>query len=162
MRFGRPFNGLHIPSSLFSCRGKQGMRNIEGLFKCVKLVELDLRNNPIQRMPNYRLETIARIATLRVLDGQEITEQERTQARAFLSGTPVDEVASPAVVTAASAVTGIFGEELNEQLKIQEQISAKRKEEDEKRYAASSSLLLATNLMFHHQQGKKTRLLLQR
>jgi hypothetical protein len=115
-------------------RKQKGMRNIEGLFKCAKLVELDLRNNPIQRLPNYRLETIANIATLKVLDGKEVTEQERTQARAFLNGAHVDQVASPAAVTAASAVAGIFGEELNEQLKIQEQISAKRKEEDEKRY----------------------------
>lgn len=79
--------------------------------------------------------------SLLVLDGQKVTEAERAQARASFStssnGGAADDssLASPsqAPVTATGAEVGIFGEELNEQLKVQEQITAKRREEEERR-----------------------------
>ena len=97
--------------------------------------ELDLRNNPIQKAPNYRLETIANMPSLTLLDGVEVTAQERVQASALFADQAVQPLLTSASASSpsASAADAIFGEELNEQLMIQEQISAKRKEDEEKR-----------------------------
>jgi len=41
------------------------------------LMEISLMNNPVSRKPNYRTAIIKRLPALIVLDGKEITPEER-------------------------------------------------------------------------------------
>jgi hypothetical protein len=97
--------------------------------------------------------------SLTLLDGAEVTAQERAQASALFSDQPAQSAASNATVSAPSTSTAdaIFGEELNEQLMIQEQISAKRKEEEEKRcvwLCASGRIAVVVSCVLCRQRDK--------
>lgn len=50
------------------------------LGKCEKLQRLVLVNNLVTESPNYRLNVIARIPTLRILDFEKVTQTERVKA----------------------------------------------------------------------------------
>jgi U2 small nuclear ribonucleoprotein A' len=50
------------------------------LSTCKKLQRLVLVNNLVTETPNYRLQVIAKIPTLRILDFEKVTKTERAEA----------------------------------------------------------------------------------
>jgi hypothetical protein len=42
-----------------------------------KLLELNLTANPIVKKPSYRQSILKRISLLKILDGKEVTQEER-------------------------------------------------------------------------------------
>ena len=54
---------------------------------CLKLTRLSLIGNLVCNLPNYRLYTIGRIPSLKVLDFQSVTQQEREMANKLFSTT---------------------------------------------------------------------------
>lgn len=55
------------------------------LSTCKKLQRLVLVNNLVTETPNYRLQVIARIPTLRILDFEKVTKTERAEAEKLLA-----------------------------------------------------------------------------
>jgi U2 small nuclear ribonucleoprotein A' len=51
------------------------LQEVYKLATCTKLQRLVLVNNPVAEMPDYRLNVIARLPTLRVLDFSKITRK---------------------------------------------------------------------------------------
>jgi U2 small nuclear ribonucleoprotein A' len=56
------------------------LQELEKLSGCKKLQRLVLINNLVTELPNYRSFVIAKIPSLRILDFQKITAQERKKA----------------------------------------------------------------------------------
>ena len=50
---------------------------VDRLSELPHLMEISLMNNPVARKPNYRTAIIKRLPALIVLDGKEITPEER-------------------------------------------------------------------------------------
>ncbi|EGC29346.1 hypothetical protein DICPUDRAFT_42958 [Dictyostelium purpureum] len=61
----------------------QLIRHIKGLFDLPVIEDLNLTSNPVTKQNNYRITVIKNLPTLLVLDGKEITVNERNQARDF-------------------------------------------------------------------------------
>jgi U2 small nuclear ribonucleoprotein A' len=61
------------------------LQEIYKLATCTKLQRLVLINNSITEGPNYRLNVIARIPSLRVLDFCKITKEERKEAEKIVN-----------------------------------------------------------------------------
>ncbi|EFA80663.1 leucine-rich repeat-containing protein [Heterostelium album PN500] len=59
----------------------QQIRHIKGLFDLPKLRELNLIGNPVTKAPNYRHTVVGSIPTLQVLDGKEISNEEREASK---------------------------------------------------------------------------------
>ena len=51
-----------------------------------KLERLSFLGNLVQNLPNYRYYVISRIPTLKILDFQKITKQERKMAKQMFKG----------------------------------------------------------------------------
>jgi U2 small nuclear ribonucleoprotein A' len=62
----------------------RSFRTLIPLQGCKNLLRLALLLNPVAEMENYRLVTIGMLPTLRFLDFQKITEQERKESEAVL------------------------------------------------------------------------------
>jgi len=78
------------------------LQDIDNLASCKKLLRLFLNNNQVtqvnfkknrlsywekkrnKKLKNYRLHTIARIPSLKILDFQKVKEKEREEARKYL------------------------------------------------------------------------------
>ncbi|EGR27861.1 small nuclear ribonucleoprotein polypeptide a, putative, partial [Ichthyophthirius multifiliis] len=58
------------------------LKEIDSLSGCQKLQRLVLYNNVVTQAPDFRLYVISRIPSLRMLDFQKVTKQEREQAQA--------------------------------------------------------------------------------
>lgn len=52
---------------------------VEAMSGLTRLAEVTLNNNPLARKPMYRASVLKRLAGLRVLDGREVTQEEREQ-----------------------------------------------------------------------------------
>ena len=67
------------------------LSQLQSLQKCKSLRYLSLLNNPVARIPNYRLSMIALLPQLNVLDYNKIKPDERIQSKNIqlnLTGTP--------------------------------------------------------------------------
>lgn len=53
------------------------LEEVAKLGKCKKLQRLTLTNNLVTELPNYRLFTIAKIPSLRILDFNKVSAKER-------------------------------------------------------------------------------------
>jgi len=56
------------------------LKEVAKLGSCTKLQRLVLVNNLVTELPNYRINVIARIPSLRILDFNKITQYERKLA----------------------------------------------------------------------------------
>lgn len=56
------------------------LQQVYKLAKCLKLQRLVLTNNIVTEVANYRLNVIARIPSLRILDFAKVTRTERMEA----------------------------------------------------------------------------------
>ena len=72
------------------------IKELEGLRSCKKLVHLSLAQNPVSRLPDYRLCVINMIPSLRVLDFEKVTLKERNEAAKRFGTTA--EKAAPVLV----------------------------------------------------------------
>lgn len=73
---------------------------VDRLSELPHLMEIALMNNPVSRKPNYRNAIIKRLPALIVLDGKEITPEERQrieQASGMMGGIPGDQKAPPMI-----------------------------------------------------------------
>jgi hypothetical protein len=64
---------------------------VDRLSELPHLMEIALMNNPVARKPNYRNAIIKRLPALIVLDGKEITNEERQRielAAGMMGGMP--------------------------------------------------------------------------
>ena len=73
------------------------VEDIDMLGTCQTLVRLCLMGNLVCNLPNYRLYTIHKIPTLKVLDFQSVTRVEREMARKMFSsnGQSIDTANHP-------------------------------------------------------------------
>ena len=60
---------------------------VDRLSELPHLMEISLMNNPVARKPNYRTAIIKRLPALIVLDGKEITPEERQRIEQATCGT---------------------------------------------------------------------------
>ena len=60
---------------------------VDRLSELPHLMEISLMNNPVARKPNYRTAIIKRLPALIVLDGKEITPEERMRIEQATGGT---------------------------------------------------------------------------
>jgi len=79
------------------CAGNriQELFEIEKLADMPSLLELSLMQNPVSRKPNYRTVVVKRLLQLLVLDGKEITQEERRRVEGI--GIVVDPKQQPLV-----------------------------------------------------------------
>jgi len=79
------------------CAGNriQELFEIEKLAEMPSLLELSLMQNPVSRKPNYRTVVVKRLLQLLVLDGKEITQEERRRVEGI--GIVVDPKQQPLV-----------------------------------------------------------------
>lgn len=61
------------------------LAEIDNIAKLKQLQVLSLLDNPVISRPNYRLYTIFKIPTLKVLDFQKVKKKEREEASAFFA-----------------------------------------------------------------------------
>jgi Leucine-rich repeat len=73
----------------------QELFEIEKLAEMPQLLELSLSQNPVSRKPNYRTVVVKRLLQLLVLDGKEITQEERRRVEGI--GIAVDPKQQPLV-----------------------------------------------------------------
>lgn len=59
------------------------LQEVAKLSSCRKLQRLTLTNNLVTELPNYRLFTIAKVPSLRILDFQKVSATERAAALAM-------------------------------------------------------------------------------
>ena len=71
---------------------------------CLTLTRLSLIGNLVCNLPNYRLYTIGRIPSLKVLDFQSVTQQEREMARKLF--TTEQPMATEGIAVAEDQQTG--------------------------------------------------------
>ena len=68
---------------------------VDRLSELPHLMEISLMNNPVSRKPNYRTAIIKRLPALIVLDGKEITSEERMRIEQVGGMMPGDHKAPP-------------------------------------------------------------------
>ena len=56
------------------------IQEVAKLGTCTKLQRLVLVNNIVTEIPNYRIQAVAKIPSLRILDFNKVTNYERKQA----------------------------------------------------------------------------------
>ena len=62
------------------------LEDIDRLGSCPTLTRLSLIGNIVCNLPNYRLYTIGKIPSLKVLDFQSVTQSEREMAKKLSAG----------------------------------------------------------------------------
>lgn len=60
------------------------LKEVAKLGTCTKLQRLVLVNNIVTEIPNYRVNVIARIPSLRILDFNKVTKLQRAEAEKLL------------------------------------------------------------------------------
>lgn len=70
---------------------------VDRLSELPHLMEIALMNNPVSRKPNYRTAIIKRLPALIVLDGKEITPEERMRIEQAGGMMPGDQKAPPMI-----------------------------------------------------------------
>jgi Leucine-rich repeat (LRR) protein len=70
---------------------------VDRLSELPHLMEISLMNNPVSRKPNYRTAIIKRLPALIVLDGKEITPEERMRIEQVGGMMPGDPKAPPMI-----------------------------------------------------------------
>jgi Leucine-rich repeat len=70
---------------------------VDRLSELPHLMEIALMNNPVSRKPNYRTAIIKRLPALIVLDGKEITPEERMRIEQSGGMMPGDTKAPPMI-----------------------------------------------------------------
>lgn len=70
---------------------------VDRLSELPHLMEIALMNNPVSRKPNYRTAIIKRLPALIVLDGKEITPEERMRIEQSGGMMPGDQKAPPMI-----------------------------------------------------------------
>ena len=68
------------------------IEEIDNIATCKSLIRLSLVDNMITHIKNYRLYTIWKIPTLRVLDFQKVKKSEREEAKALFKGKQVQNI----------------------------------------------------------------------
>lgn len=72
--------------NIFLMNNKVGdLKQVAKLGTCTKLQRLVLVNNLVTELPNYRIQVIARIPSLRILDFNKVTKFEKKEAEKLLA-----------------------------------------------------------------------------